>query len=273
MENKMKTYPSVAQSWGILGITILSMLIFIPINESLEGKLGNEPTTFIYYLLSMSAPLIFAFLLRKRITGIKSFNFSLPNFKVTIVTLIAMAAILLSISMPIVSSIPMPDSIKQLFLELGKQNGVFGFLTIVIAAPILEEIIFRGIILDGLLKRYSPTKSILLSSFLFGLVHLNPWQFISAMVIGSFSGWIYYRTKKLSLSILIHLINNLIGFIGMKSMPASEMMDTSISDFYGGKTQALFIISGGAVVAVICVFLLIKLFNRKNKVHSRSSKI
>src|SRR5690606_30966839 len=83
---------------------------------------------------------------------------------------------------------------------------------IVIAAPILEEVIMRGIILDGLLKRYSPVRSILFSSFLFGLLHLNPWQMVSAMVIGIFAGWVYYRTRSLALPILIHATNNLSAF-------------------------------------------------------------
>lgn len=45
----------------------------------------------------------------------------------------------------------------------------------VIAAPVLEELIFRGMMLEGLLKKYSPVTSIIISSILFGVAHLNPW--------------------------------------------------------------------------------------------------
>ena len=78
-------------------------------------------------------------------------------------------ALLFGVITPIDSLIPMPEILKKALLDLAGQNGIFSFLLIVIAAPILEELLFRGIILDGLLKNYSPLKSILISSFLFGL--------------------------------------------------------------------------------------------------------
>jgi uncharacterized protein len=94
---------------------------------------------------------------------------------------------------PVGSLIPLPEFMKQIVRELMSRNGFFSLLAIVIAAPILEELIFRGIILHGLLKRYSPFHAILLSSVLFGIVHLNPWQFITGLFIGCFAGWVYYR--------------------------------------------------------------------------------
>src|SRR3546814_14754915 len=87
------------------------------------------------------------------------------------------------ITSPIVYSIPMPEFMQKLFLEFANQNGIFSFMTIVIAAPIIEELFFRGIILEGLLQRYSPVKSIILSSILFGIVNLNPWTFIIALLV------------------------------------------------------------------------------------------
>ena len=124
----------------------------------------------------------------------------------------------------------------------------------------MEELIFRGIILDGLLRRYSPMKSIIISSVLFGIVHLNPWQFISAFIIGLFSGWVYYRTRKLTLSIIIHFINNLIAFAGMYFVDAETMMNESLLEFYGGITNLILITLGAIIVSVIGVLLLRKEF-------------
>jgi membrane protease YdiL (CAAX protease family) len=42
---------------------------------------------------------------------------------------------------------------QKILLDRGSSTGVYSFITIV-AAPILEELIFRGIILNGLLKSY-----------------------------------------------------------------------------------------------------------------------
>src|SRR3546814_4375464 len=102
-----------------------------------------------------------------------------------------------------------------------------------------------------------PVKSISLSSILFGIVHLNPWQFFSALIIGLFSGWVYYRTRKLSLSILIHLVNNLFAFVGgMYFMDSETMMSKSQLELYDGITNFILITVGAILVSVIGIFLL-----------------
>ncbi len=190
----------------------------------LNDILGKELSFLVYYLLAMGVPFLIVHSIRRKRTGIKKYDFSLSSIKIMALVSISAIAIQAGIISPIVSALPMPESIQKLFIEFAKQNGVFSFISVVIAAPILEELIFRGIILNGLLKRYSPVKSIILSSILFGLVHLNPWQFIGALIIGVFSGWVYYKTKKLSLSILIHFANNLLAFVGMYFTDAEAMM-------------------------------------------------
>ena len=133
----------------------------------------------------------------------------------------------------------------------------------VIAAPILEELIFRGVILDGLLKKYTPAKSILISSLLFGLVHLNPWQFITGLIIGIFSGWVYYRTKSLSLSIIIHASANLSGFLMRYFIDFDSSMDETLLQMYGGLTNLILAIVGSIIIILICIFYLQKEFNKQ----------
>lgn len=87
-------------------------------------------------------------------------------------------------------------------------NKVLTFISIAIFAPILEELFCRGIILRGLLHHISPTKAILLSALMFGVMHLNPWQAIPAFILGIFMGWIYWRTNSLLATIFIHFTNN-----------------------------------------------------------------
>ena len=66
------------------------------------------------------------------------------------------------------------EMMREMVLEMASDQGLLMFIALVIAAPILEELIFRGIMLDGLLRIYSPTKAVIVSSLLFGLIHLNP---------------------------------------------------------------------------------------------------
>jgi len=261
IDKKEICYPSVGQSWGIVGIAILSMLVFSPVNIVLNNVLGKEISFLLYYLLAMGVPFVIAHLLRKKRTGISEYNLTLSSVKIMALVSISTIAIQTGIISPIVNSLPMPEFMKQIFLEFANLNGVFVFVAIVIAAPVIEELVFRGIILNGLLQKYSPVKSIIISSFLFGIVHLNPWQFVSALIIGIFSGWVYYRTRKLSLSILIHLVNNLVAFVGMYFMDAETMMNESLTELYGGITNLILITIGAIAVSIIGIFLLRKEFN------------
>lgn len=112
---------------------------------------------------------------------------------------------------PLSTFIPMPKTFEEMFKEMVKPN-VFSFLTVVLAAPVFEELFFRGIILEGFLKNYSPRKAIIWSAIIFGSAHLNPWQFIGAGFAGLFIGWAYYKTGSIIPGIFIHFLNNLISF-------------------------------------------------------------
>jgi len=93
--------------------------------------------------------------------------------------------------------------------------GLLMYFQTLITAPIFEELLFRGIILNGLLNKYknSSKKAIIYSAVVFGLVHLNIPQGINAFIGGIILGLIYYYTKSMKLSIFAHFINNLITFV------------------------------------------------------------
>lgn len=90
-------------------------------------------------------------------------------------------------------------------------ESLLGILTLGTLNPIAEEFLFRGILLENLLKQYKqPWIAIGVSALLFSLIHFNlaqiPWSFIYGIVLG----WIYYKTKTLWPCIIIHTTNNLI---------------------------------------------------------------
>ncbi|SFO99269.1 hypothetical protein SAMN05428949_7094 [Chitinophaga sp. YR627] len=102
---------------------------------------------------------------------------------------------------------PMPEAVEEIFNNAIKED-VFSLFTIIIVAPVLEEILCRGIILKGLLKNYSPDNAIGISALFFGAIHLNPWQAIPALIIGIFTGWVFYKTKSVLPGIIIHITVN-----------------------------------------------------------------
>ena len=101
-----------------------------------------------------------------------------------------------------------PQWFQDMMDKIADGKLIWTILSVGVAAPILEELTFRGIIMRGLLRKYTPMVAILWSAAFFGAVHLNPWQMIPAIVFGVFFGWVYYKTGSLWTTIMFHSINN-----------------------------------------------------------------
>lgn len=96
-------------------------------------------------------------------------------------------------------------------MEVINMEFVYKSIGAIIVAPIIEELIFRKYILGGLLTRYTPRLSILISSICFSITHIEtPLILIPTFFVGILAGIIYFKTKKISYTILLHFFGNLI---------------------------------------------------------------
>ncbi|XOQ47998.1 MAG: CAAX amino terminal protease self-immunity [Eubacteriales bacterium] len=86
------------------------------------------------------------------------------------------------------------------------------FITIAVAPPIVEELIFRGIVLQRL-RKFGDGFAIVGSALLFGLFHGNLVQIVFAFIAGLVMALVDVRTNSLLPSILIHFCNNAISFV------------------------------------------------------------
>lgn len=82
------------------------------------------------------------------------------------------------------------------------------FISVVIVAPIVEELMYR-FILNNSLKEYGKLSSLIVSSFLFGIVHCQFYQIMPAMAAGIVLSLIYFKTNDIRYSIIVHILNNL----------------------------------------------------------------
>jgi len=98
------------------------------------------------------------------------------------------------------------DFMNDLFLSQGKLAS--RIILLVLVAPLTEELLFRGIMLRGLLSRYRPAVAVVLTAVLFAALHLNPWQFISPLFLGIAFGWFYLRSGSVGLCVLAHAYSN-----------------------------------------------------------------
>lgn len=94
-------------------------------------------------------------------------------------------------------------------------NTIIVCIQVVVIGPIIEELIFRKILLGKLLEKYNnkPLKPIIYSSLVFGIVHFNVLQGIVAFGGGIILGLIYYHTKSIKASIFAHILNNFLVII------------------------------------------------------------
>lgn len=84
------------------------------------------------------------------------------------------------------------------------------FFSVLIVAPILEELFFRKYLLIELLKKYNVKISLLVSSLCFSLIHIDsPRNLIPTFIFGCVSGIIYLKSKNIRYSILLHFLSNL----------------------------------------------------------------
>lgn len=82
-----------------------------------------------------------------------------------------------------------------------------------LAAPLGEELLFRGVFYNALRRHWSFWPAALVSSLVFGGFHVIPLQVIAAAVLGIALCWTYEQSHSLWAPVLVHAVNNLIGFI------------------------------------------------------------
>jgi len=108
----------------------------------------------------------------------------------------------------LMAAFPVPPELAELLEDrfLGPWLPVSA---LVLTAVVAEEVLFRGVILAGLLERYAVVPAIVGSALLFGLAHVLPWAIFSAFLGGLLLGWLYYRTRSILLCIVVHGLHNL----------------------------------------------------------------
>ncbi len=97
------------------------------------------------------------------------------------------------------------------------------FIVVVVIGPIIEEFIFRKLMIDRL-GRYGSLLAITVSAVSFGLFHGNFYQFFYATLLGFVLGYVYVKTGTLLYSTLLHMLINFLGSI--VALPVSEAMET-----------------------------------------------
>lgn len=151
------------------------------------------------------------------------------------------------------------------------------FVCMVIWAPIMEEYLFRKLIVDRTV-RYGQGVAVLVSGLMFGLFHGNLNQFVYAFPMGMFMAFLYVKTGKLKITIGIHMIINFLGSIVVTLLTDAIGLEEYTALMYGGAHEDIlmafimehllgWILYMGYIVlifgTVIAGFVLLIVFHKK----------
>ncbi|MDR0496822.1 MAG: UDP-N-acetylmuramoyl-L-alanyl-D-glutamate--2,6-diaminopimelate ligase [Treponema sp.] len=153
--------------------------------------------------------------------------------------------------------LPMPQFLQDTFESMMVDQAFIGTIILIVIIPtITEEMLFRGLMISGFRENYSEKKTIIVSALLFGMIHLNPWQFASAFIIGIIMAWLFLKTGSILLCMYMHFFNNLFSvlienygsFIPIKGFIAANTDEFSF--------QPLWLNGFGIVLTIFGILLL-----------------
>jgi membrane protease YdiL (CAAX protease family) len=105
------------------------------------------------------------------------------------------------------------DEIGRLFAEHPWMVTI-----LVLSAPIIEEVVFRGILFGRLAYANKFWIAIVLSSLLFALLHFVPFAVVTFFLLGALLAYLYHTTKRLWAPIVVHFVINSLALLAQSMM-------------------------------------------------------
>lgn len=156
------------------------------------------------------------------------------------------------------------NTLAEIVSEDAHEMFIFNFFFVAITPAILEEILMRGIVLHGY-RNKSKFVAALVNGFMFGMLHLNSFQFFHTFIAGFVASYLVMGTNSILAGMLIHVINNGLPLTINYLYP----LDSNIGYAEDPNFLSLTIF---AILGVIIVFVLIKLLFKVNNISFKEEK-
>ncbi|MEE9217836.1 MAG: type II CAAX endopeptidase family protein [Acidobacteriota bacterium] len=220
----MPAFPGLAQSLGLLSLGLATMLGSLALFEFLPLP-GTARVLLSTIVGSVSALAIgVRFGQRPFARAVRIGPAPRPGWVVLAPMLLGVMVIAVELVNLSLTLWPPPEAFLQFMEELMEpRHPAERLLTLALAGglgPLVEEFLFRGLILQGLIGRYGARAGILLSSILFALYHFNPWQGAAALTLGLLLGWVTHRAGHIGYAVALHCGNNLLILLVAGAVPA-----------------------------------------------------
>jgi uncharacterized protein len=268
-EYRIRQYPTVLQAIHLVILYIfIQTLVDFPlavIDYYRDSELLYNPVKKI--LLGVSSVLFILWYGFKRTGNPLSEVFPLKKFNPLVILFLFLFFAGIQQLLNVVNNwielvLPPPSWFWEMFDKIFENDyGFWGaFMKVVVIAPIVEELIFRGVIMHGLMRNYSKGTAIFFSGLLFALFHMNPWQFSATFILGIILGWVMVRTRNIGLCIAGHGINNLLVLL---SVTYSHQI--AQSSFLQLSTYSVMIIS--LFLVILSILLMYRVTVKTGKTH------
>jgi len=157
--------------------------------------------------------------------------------------------------------------VAEISLPAVDNLGVFivAILGIAVTPAIFEEIIFRGILQKGLLRHTSPKNAIIISSFMFMLMHGSVESLLYTFVFGCLLGYLAYKSGSIVPSIVFHFVNNGIAVILLYFMEIAEKFGIQVPDTSTISMNEVKVLAITSVISVVLVSATIIGYNKLAK--------
>ncbi len=222
---RAQRFPTWGDMLAVIGIYLLATVatsIVVAIIAAVSGgtenfaeTMSNGPMSALSYALSMGLTIVGVLIYRKlrRGTG-RMFHLSMRGFNPMLILWGFVMVLLTGVVIEPVLEL-FPDAFLKMIDKMG-MNGGWSILMLVVLAPVMEEVLFRGILLESVRSKHSAGRAIVVSALMFGVIHFIPQQVVNAFVIGLILGYIYVRTESLWPVIVIHALNNAMAYVVMQ---------------------------------------------------------
>ena len=263
MKNRKIFYINLIYYTSLLLVAVVFVLGFLDV-------LNNDIlTTILLQIVIITAIplLLYSLLVSKNFKQtLKDFGFKKLSKKLVLISIgIALTLYLLNIFIAncfgsIIVLLGYDTTIPALSISNGEM--IKEFILTACLPGLCEEIIHRGMVLNGYKKQGFTRYGLIISSLLFGLMHLNVMQFFYATILGFFMGISVIATESIWTSVIAHFTNNFLSvyFSLDKNLPLHDLYNFIINKIYNLNPIVFIIISTLLILALIKIFTcLIKL--------------
>lgn len=203
---------------------ILLAILFVAnkLGFSLEAYNQNITSGILAFIIYLITTLLFGYFINKYVFKISRTEIGLtglPTWKdiglsvLGLIIYMIISAGLIALAVTVIPGFDVNESQDIGFANLNYSfEFIIAFITLIVIAPIAEEILFRGYLLGSLLKSFKPWISVVAVSVIFGFVH-GSWNVgIDTFALSLVVSIIRINTGTLWSGILVHMVKNSIAF-------------------------------------------------------------